>query len=94
MVNKRTVTELGLFAGLIVSMHVAYYTIQNNPSLVAPHQFWRRDKMRKRRTKKKKKQKILLFSSIFERKFVKLFPFCFISEIFVFWIFEHLLILS
>ncbi|CAB63344.1 NADH dehydrogenase [ubiquinone] 1 alpha subcomplex subunit 4 [Caenorhabditis elegans] len=38
MVNKRTVTELSLFAGLIVSMHVAYYTIQNNPSLVAPHQ--------------------------------------------------------
>ncbi|CAB3409195.1 unnamed protein product [Caenorhabditis bovis] len=38
MVNKRTLMELGMFTGLIVSMHVAYYTIQNNPSLVAPHQ--------------------------------------------------------
>ncbi|XGW06710.1 hypothetical protein V3C99_016774 [Haemonchus contortus] len=38
MVSSRTWKELGVFGGLIVAMHVAYYTIQNNPSLVAPHQ--------------------------------------------------------
>ncbi|VDL77173.1 unnamed protein product [Nippostrongylus brasiliensis] len=38
MVSSRTVKELGVFAGLIVAMHYAYYTIQNNPSLVAPDQ--------------------------------------------------------
>ncbi|EYC17066.1 hypothetical protein Y032_0031g2257 [Ancylostoma ceylanicum] len=38
MVSGRTVKEVGVFAGLIVVMHYAYYTIQNNPSLVAPEQ--------------------------------------------------------
>ncbi|KAJ1361109.1 hypothetical protein KIN20_020287 [Parelaphostrongylus tenuis] len=36
MVSSRTFKEWGVFAGLIVVMHFAYYTIQNNPSLVAP----------------------------------------------------------
>ncbi|KAE9415879.1 hypothetical protein Angca_000316, partial [Angiostrongylus cantonensis] len=38
MFTSRTLKEWGVFAGLIVVMHFAYYKIQNNPSLVAPEQ--------------------------------------------------------
>ncbi|CAJ0588584.1 unnamed protein product [Cylicocyclus nassatus] len=38
MVSSRTVKELGVFTGLIVAAHYAYWKIQMNPSLVAPEQ--------------------------------------------------------
>ncbi|CAD6186980.1 unnamed protein product [Caenorhabditis auriculariae] len=38
MVSARALKEWGIFGALLVSMHVAYYTIQSNESLVAPHQ--------------------------------------------------------
>ncbi|CAI4222928.1 unnamed protein product [Auanema sp. JU1783] len=37
-ITGQTWKEWGCFAALLVSMHYAYYTIQNNPSLVAPHE--------------------------------------------------------
>ncbi|CAJ0939167.1 unnamed protein product, partial [Mesorhabditis belari] len=37
MVSSKTVKELAAFGGLLVTMHLAYYTIQNNPSMVPPH---------------------------------------------------------
>ncbi|CAJ0916844.1 unnamed protein product, partial [Mesorhabditis belari] len=35
--NAKTAKELGMFGGLLIAMHFAYYTIQSNPSMVAPH---------------------------------------------------------
>ncbi|CAJ0582035.1 unnamed protein product, partial [Mesorhabditis spiculigera] len=33
----KSAKELTAFAGLIITMHMAYYAIQNNPGMVPPH---------------------------------------------------------